>query len=337
MSDLKLFCALCGILFAANVFAWEGPQEGPVAQAGKKIIFIASDLKNGGVLGVKRGFLEAVRELSWEVEIKDGAGDLGELRNLVKEALHSKVDGIVLGGFQPDSSLESLAQSSRVVMVGWHAGPHPGRTKMLFANVTTDPSEVARLAADSALRVGSKSPGVVIISDNQFAIANEKVKQITDTLKKCKHCRVLSVENVAISDAQHEISSLVSRLQHKFGKEWTHTIAINDIYFDNMNFPLKEIGRNDVANIAAGDGSRVALSRIKGGGSQQVVTVAEPLLAQGWQLADELNRAFSRKKESGFVSKPLTVTKEVLDRVANDDIESHGSFRETYSNIWKRR
>lgn len=338
MLGFKKFVVAVVCLFSLSLSAWDGPQSGPSAQSHKKIIFIASDLHNGGVLGVKSGFLEAVRELGWEVEIKDGAGSINEMQKLLREALSSKVDGIVLGGFQPDAESEMLAvRAKRPVLVGWHAGPHPKHSKILFANITTDPAEVARIAAESLQKFGNKNPGVVILSDNQFAIANEKVRQITETLKKCKTCKLLSVENMSINRAQYDVPGLVMRLNQQFGKTWTHTIAINDIYFDNMNFPLKEIGRTDIANIAAGDGSSVAFGRIKGGASQQAMTVAEPLFAQGWQVADELNRAFAGKKESGFISKPMAVTKEILDQTPNEDISSRLSYREAYSSIWKRR
>jgi ribose transport system substrate-binding protein len=337
MGKSKFLTAVVGCLLALRAYSWDGPQVGPKAQPNKKIIFIASDLKNGGVLGVKSGFMEAIRELGWEVDVKDGGGDLHELQKILKNSLQSKADGVVLGGFQPDTNMEDSILAQHPVLVGWHAGAQPGPTKLLFTNITTDLTEVAKLAAESAQQVGGKSPGIVIISDDQFLIAKEKVRHITEALKKCKSCQVLSIENVSISRAQGQIPGLVVKLNQQFGKTWTHTIAVNDIYFDHMNFPLKDIGRNDITNIAAGDGSRVALGRIKGGGSQQAVTVAEPLMAQGWQLADELNRAFAGKKESGFVTKPLVITKEFLDRTSSEDIESQVSFREAYTGIWKRR
>lgn len=337
MQGFKSFVVAIVCVVSLSAFSWEGPQSGPSAQSHKKIIFIASDLNNGGVLGVKSGFLEAVRELGWEVEIKDGGGHISEMQKLLREALNSKADGIVLGGFQPDTATESLVRAKHPVLVGWHAGAFPKHSKTLFANITTDPAEVAKIAAESLQKFGNKNPGVIILTDKQFAIANEKVRQITETLKKCKTCKLLAVEDMSINRAQSEVPGMVVRLNQQFGKAWTHTIAINDIYFDNMNFPLKEIGRTDIANIAAGDGSSVAFGRIKGGASQQAMTVAEPLLAQGWQIADELNRAFAGKKESGFVSKPMAITKEVLDHAPNGDIGDRLSFREAYANIWKRR
>ena len=46
---------------------------------------------------------------------------------------------------------------------------------------------------------------------------------------------------------------------------------------------------------------------MSGGQSQQVATVSEPLALQGWQLADELNRAFAKVPASDFTSSPILV------------------------------
>jgi len=325
---------LCAIATVSS--AWDGPRKGPVAQPGKKIIFIASDLRNGGVIGVKNGFMEAMRVLAWSVEVKDGGGDLTQMQKILKEALHSNFDGVVIGGFQAPSNLHHRHGKSPI-LVGWHSSAKPGHTDVLFANITTDPVVVARRTADVVQKVGSKKQGIVIITDNQFSIAQEKVRQIIEALSACKTCRVLSVEDVPIFKADLEVPNLVVQLDKRFEKKWTHTIAVNDIYFDHMNFPLKKIHRSDVFNISAGDGSQVAIGRVKGGGSQQVVTVAEPLLAQGWQIADELNRAFAGEKESGYVSKPITISKDLLDSSVGSAEEGTLDFRETYSSIWKPR
>jgi ribose transport system substrate-binding protein len=78
----------------------------------------------------------------------------------------------------------------------------------------------------------------------------------------------------------------------KFGSEWTHALAINDLYFDFMGPALASAGiSGDGAPKAgsAGDGSEAAFQRIRGA-QYQAITVAEPLNLQGWQLVDELNR-----------------------------------------------
>jgi ribose transport system substrate-binding protein len=90
-----------------------------------------------------------------------------------------------------------------------------------------------------------------------------------------------------LASAGKGMDDRVRSLQRRFGTEWTHTLAINDVYFDHINVPLNALGRKDIRNISAGDGSAKALGRIHSGLSQQVATVAEPLGMQGWQLVDE--------------------------------------------------
>ena len=38
---------------------WDGPTSGPKAAAGKTIVFVAADMKNGGIVGVSKGVEEA--------------------------------------------------------------------------------------------------------------------------------------------------------------------------------------------------------------------------------------------------------------------------------------
>ena len=59
----------------APVTVWDGPTQGPALQPNKKIIFIASDMKNGGVLGVKRGLKKrqksrAGNSTCWTVRVR---------------------------------------------------------------------------------------------------------------------------------------------------------------------------------------------------------------------------------------------------------------------------
>ncbi|MEO8598969.1 MAG: hypothetical protein ABI656_03980, partial [bacterium] len=51
--------------------AWYGPRSGPAAQPGKTIVFLANDLRNGGILGVAQGVREAAKAIGWNFRIFD--------------------------------------------------------------------------------------------------------------------------------------------------------------------------------------------------------------------------------------------------------------------------
>ena len=108
------------------------------------------------------------------------------------------------------------------------------------------------------------------------------------------------------------------------------------MYFDHINVPLNALGRKDIRNISAGDGSAKALGRIHSGLSQQVATVAEPLGMQGWQLVDELNRAFAGQPPSQFVTPPLLITPQVLQESDDLSIELDFSHEDAYLRLWRQ-
>lgn len=339
LSNYFIFTTLFMLCISYPVFAdkWYGPKDGPTGQKSKTVIYIASDYQNGGVTAVYRAFQSAAGKLGWKTSVVNGNGSTEQLRRELYNAIKSHPDAIILGGFQPNDFFEALelAKLSKIILVGWHAADKPGASKDLFVNVATDTKEVAKTAADYVIKKSNGNAGVIIFNDSHFAVAIAKTKWMKEEIEKCKKCKVLSIEDVPISNASFEVSAIVPILNKKYGKSWTYTLAINDIYFDNMNAPLREENRKDIFNVSAGDGSNKAISRIRSGLSQQVATIAEPLNTQGWQLADELNRAFAGKNPSGFVTKPILVTAQFLKNLKGDNIESDIGYEEGYLNIWK--
>lgn len=116
--------------------------------------------------------------------------------------------------------------------------------------------------------------------------------------------------------------------------------AINDLYYDFIGPPLISAGRDPAGppvNISAGDGSNSAYERIRGG-QFQAATVPEPLLLQGWQVIDELNRGFAGQPASGYVAPVHLVTaKNVdLDGGKKDIYDPDNNYRAAYRQIWGR-
>ena len=132
--------------------------------------------------------------------------------------------------------------------------------------------------------------------------------------------------------------SLTTALLQKYGAAWTHSLAINDIYYDFMGPALAAAGiAGDGApkSVAAGDGSQSAYQRIRAG-QYQAVTVAEPLNLQGWQLVDELNRAMQGEAWSGYTT-PLHVVTQAnvaFDGGDKNVFDPGNGYRDEYAKIW---
>ncbi|AZZ92890.1 hypothetical protein EUZ85_20030 [Hahella sp. KA22] len=320
----------------ASSLKWNGPTTGPAAQRNKNIVFVSQDSNNGGISSLYRHFQLAAQQLGWKLEHIDSKNNLHSAKSAVLQAGHANVDAIVLGGV----SLSSLRDEARIVkrkgiiLLGWHAAAEPGPTDELFNNIATPSFAVAQMAAQYVVQHSEGKVGVVIFNDARFEVANAKTESMRKIISQCDRCRVLSIENISLGQTVTEIPKAVDRLVTEFGDAWTHSLAINDLYFDSISFPLRKHNRTDIRNISAGDGSFQALNRIRSGLSTQVATVAEPAGVQGWQLADELNRAFAGAPPSGYVTEPLLITYESVHKTDIYNLGGDIPYREWYEIIW---
>lgn len=329
--------------FAVPAFAqtaFDGPTAGPKAAEGKTIVVLAADLKNGGILGVTTGVEEAAAKIGWTVRVLDGAGSVQGRTAAFGQAMALQPSGIVINGFdavEQQAAIEGVAAAG-IPMVSWHSGPKIGCDAPggIFANVSTDAMTVSEVAAKWALEDGAGKPGVIIFTDSTYQIAIDKANRIKETIE-AGGGTVLEYVDTPIAETSTRMGPLTTSLLQKYGASWTHSLAINDLYFDFMGPALAAAGIDGKANPkagSAGDGSEAAFQRIRSG-QYQAITVAEPLNLQGWQLVDELNRAVSGEACSGYVTAPALVTEEGLAAMGDSNsFDPQNGYREAYAAIW---
>lgn len=319
---------------------WTGPTTGPKAAAGKFIIYVASDLKNGGVLGVSQGFTEAAKAIGWKSRVIDGQGSVnGQLAGL-NQAIALKPDGIVVGGFSADTTMETLAkaQGLGIALVGWHAVPEPGAApkEHLFFNVGSSVDTVAEYAADYAIAKSNGAAKAVLFTDSTYQIAIAKSLAIKKFVEKAG--TVVEYVDTPLADVAARMPSLGFSLLQKHKDEYQYSIGINDLYFDYIAASFASAHKDPAGapfNISAGDGSKSAYQRIRSG-QYQVATVPEPLNLHGWQLVDELNRAIAGAKPSGYSEPVHIVTREniAFDGGPDNVYDPSNKYRQHYASIW---
>ena len=325
-----------------RVDKWDGPTTGPKAEPGKTVVYVAGDLRNGGIQGVAEGFKEAAGVIGWDARVIDGQGSVSGVDSAFGQAMALKPDGIVVGGFdvvQNAAKIEEAAAQG-VKIVAWHGAPKPGPvegTAVLF-NVTTDSAKVAEVAAMAAIAQSDGKAGVVVFTDSAYAIALAKARAMESVVKKCAGCAVLSFEDTPLADTSGRMPQLTTSLLQRFGAKWTHSLAINDLYYDFMGPSLVAAGMDAAGppfNISAGDGSGSAYERVRTGQFQSA-TVPEPLSLQGWQLVDELNRAFAGEKPSGYFAPVHLVTKDNVqyDGGPKNIFDPDNGYRDAYRKFW---
>jgi ribose transport system substrate-binding protein len=316
---------------------WNGPTSGPTAESGKTLVYVAQTMTNPGVAGAAKGVREAARVIGWKVRVIDGGGTPARIQAAMSDAVALRPSGIVIGGFDPNSTSQQVARANaaRIPLIGWHAvaAPGPSRRPELFTNVTTKVEDVARASAQWVISTSNGNAGVVVFTDASIPFAKNKSELIRKELAACSGVKLLAYENIPIPDASSRTPREVSSLLSRFQGEWTHSVAINDLYFADAAPAFRaagEKGSGPPFNIGAGDGDPSAFQRINSK-QYQAATVPEPLSLQGWQIVDEFNRAFSGRPASGYVAPVHITTADNSDGATTWD---PSGYREAYRKIW---
>lgn len=325
--------------------SWDGPKEGPKLVNNKKVIFVASDLRNGGVYGVAKGMSEAMSNLNWHLRFIDSRGSEVRQGSGLREAISIKPDAIILGGIDAARHKDILLTAGKlgIVIIGWHAAELAGSNNELglFTNITTDPLHVAEIAALLAIADSKGEAKVVVFNDPNYKIASIKAKVMIDTIKRCETCSVLELKQLPLDQIAEKMPKTVDYLWSSYGEDITHILTINDLYIDYAIPSLEsrlEKNKKIPANISAGDGSKAAYKRINQK-NFQLATVPEPLNLQGWQIIDELNRAFNNHPHSGYLTPIHLVTPKNVDELINKKnigvYDPQNGYRESYLKIWE--
>ncbi|MEU4213351.1 substrate-binding domain-containing protein [Streptomyces sp. NPDC026206] len=317
--------------------AWNGPTSGPPAVPGKTLVYVAQTMTNPGVAGTANGVREAAKSIGWNVRVIDGQGTPAGIQAAFSQAVALRPSGIVIGGFDPHLTSRQVirANAEHIPLVGWHAvgSPGPSRDPALFSNITTRVEDVARISADWITAHSHGNAGVVVFTDASIPFARNKSELIKKQLATCAGVKLLTEENIPIPDTSSRTPQEVSALLSRFRDKWTHSVAINDVYFADAAPALRAARKKGAAapfNIGAGDGDPSAFQRINSR-QFQAATVPEALAEQGWQIVDEFNRAFSGRPASGYVAPVHVATAANSGGVTAWDPPG---YRAAYRKIW---
>jgi ribose transport system substrate-binding protein len=323
------------------VTIWDGPTTGAKAQRGKLIVYVSSNQQNGGVQGVSKGVAEAAAAIGWQFQIIDGKGTVEGQTDAMNQAIALKPDGIILGGLDATSQQATLQKATAlgIKVVGWHAGSTPGPIPNtgVFTNISSDPAATAKLAADYAIAQSNGTAQAVILTDSEYSIAVTKSQGMRSELEQCQNCKMLSYEDTPLAAVATRMPPLMTSLLKHYGNNlWV--LGINDLYFDDTASSLHGVGIGQSGPpqfISAGDGSVSAYARIRNG-EHQVATIPEPLNQQGWQIVDELNRAFAGDQPSRYVMDVHLVTKANIkvDGGPQNVFDPGNGYRNQYKQLW---
>jgi ribose transport system substrate-binding protein len=313
------------------------PSVGAKAQKpGATIAYVASDLTDGGVTGVREGVKQAAAAIGWNVTEFDGQGTVAGHTTAMGQAIASHPAAIVLGSVDAVEQASTIKQATEagIPVFGWHSTAAPGAGAGLKTNITTNPLRVAQLAGAFAVANSNGKAGAVIMTDSQYSIAIEKSSAVAAYIKSCKTCSVLETVDSPIAATAQDMPGIISAALQKYGSKFTYLIGINGQYFSGAAPALQAAGKAPAGppyGIAAGDGVASEFQRIRSS-QYQTATVAEPLYLQGWQLVDAINDSFAGKSIPKFVADPALIDKNNVP--TTDVFDPDSGYRNVYKKIW---
>jgi len=325
--------------YAGPQTKWEGPTSAPKPDAGKSVVYLSGDEQNdiAHLYGVY--IKQAGEKLGWKVTIIDGKGSPTSWLAGMNQAIALKPNGIAM--FADAASLKDPIKNGvaqGISFVGLHAAglPGPQPDLNLFVNIQEDPREIGKAEGQWAIADSEGKAHVVILTHNEYAIAEVKSMATKAAVEKCSSCKVLEYVNSPASEAAQRQPQLTTSWVQRFGLPLYGT-SVGDNDWD-FAVPVLRSGGVDPsqAKLIGADGNRSAYDRIRKGDQYQTVTVSEPIELQAYQAIDELNRAFHGQPPSGFVQPPFLVTKENIHSEGGDQntfIPSN-DYKKHYAEIW---
>ena len=324
--------------YAGPQTKWEGPTSAPKVEKGMKVVYLSGDEQNDISHEYGEYMKQAGAKIGWNVTIIDGKGSPTSWLAAFNQAIALKPQGIAI--FADAASLKdriAAANAQGISVVGLHAAglPGPAPDLGLFVNIQEDPRQIGAAQADWAIAHSDGKARVVVLTHNEYKIAEVKSDATRDQILKCTTCKLLDYVNSPASEAAQRMPQLTTSWVQRFGVPlYVTSVGDNDFDFAVPVLRTGGVKKTDVMLIGA-DGNRSAYDRIRKG-EYQAVTVSEPIELQAYQAIDELNRAFHKLPPSGFVQAPYLVTKENVDKeggnknmfIPSNDYKAH------YLSLW---
>ena len=290
---------------------WDGPTPDPGGQAGKTIVYVSADQRNGGARGAGEGVQEAAGKIGWTFRIIDGQGSVAGPRqrpqpgDRLKARRHRprRIDAT-----EQAAAVEEAAKQG-IVVIGWHSycQVRPARQAADLHQHHHRPARggARRRVAMRCARSDGKV-GAVIFTDSAYEIAVAKSNAMADVIKACGDCKVLEIVDTPLSRrldahaAAHHVAP--AALRQEPGPMRSEHQRPDLRLHGAVARPRPASTATATRAISPPATAARSPSSASVQASTRSATVAEPLRLQGWQVVDEANRALNKEKHSGYVA-----------------------------------
>lgn len=319
---------------------YEGPTTGPKTEAGKEIVFVSYDQKNAALQAWQKAVEKAAGIVGWKVKVLDGQGTTQGQQSALNQALALKPDGVVLGAMPtPNQSFYKNFAAAGIPLVGVTsaAGVGPFEDINIYYNVNQDPEELGRVMGNWMVVDSEGKARVVLITDPSFQILTLKTAGMKESFDACEECEMLLETVVKIEDAANRLGTLTTSWVQQYGVEPPFYIAQGSDYWTEFEIPaLRAAGvEQGQVTISGMDGAPIVYERVRNGDEYQGVTMPIPYSQQGFEVIDEMNRAFHEEPPAEVKSPVMVLDSENAEPEPTNEYEPENEFEEHYSELWK--
>ena len=323
---------------------WDGPTTGPKAQPGKIVIYRAGDQRNGGAHGVGDGAEEAAKAIGWDFRAPRRPGHRRPALSAMTQAIALQPDGIISRRLRPRAeqapSVEQAVKQG-IKVVGWHGGPTPGPDRGHARCSPTSPPTRSKVAEASGLYAvvdsGGKA-GVIVFTDSPTRSPSRRRRAWRRRSRSAPAARCSRSSTRRSATSQNRMGQLTTSLLQRTATSGPTRSA------STTSTTTSGRPRCSAAGIDPPKASRTtsppATARVRlSAHPRRPVPGRDRRRAahlQGWQIVDELNRAFAGEQPRGYVAPPHLFVQANIDVDGGDKniFDPGNGYRDEYKKIW---
>ncbi|MFT4010094.1 MAG: substrate-binding domain-containing protein [Nocardioidaceae bacterium] len=318
------------------VTEFTGPTEGPAAQKGKKIVFLACGFEAEGCNLPGKAAAAAGKALGWDVKVVDGKFDPRIYSRTIQQAIDDGADGVILDAVSA-SSVAGQVKAAREagLVVGSYDSFNPVSETGTSYDVNADLDGQGEAMAAYMIWKSDGAANAYILNAPEFQAPAQWIKKSKEVIEACDSCELLGFQDFTAGDAATRLPQLTvtAARQHP---DMNVMIAAYDAAMLASIPSMDQAGLLDQVKVGTFNGVSPALDLIRKG--QLTASVGGAMEWGVWAAMDNMNRMLAGE-EAVEQNVPIRlITAENIDTIEpggpwTGDID----YTAAYKKIWNAK
>jgi ABC-type sugar transport system substrate-binding protein len=320
----------------AAVTKFTGPTEGPKAQSGKKVMFLACGFEAEGCNLPAKAAKEAGDALGWDTTLVDGKFDPRIFSRAIQEAIDDKVDGIIIDAISVEAIAEPIkrARAAGIVVGSYDSANAPSKDGVSY-EVIADPQAQGKAMSDYMIWKTDGKARPFMLDAPEFKGPSTWLNAARKGFEDCTSCKVVDAQNFVAGDVATRLPQL-SLSTARQNPDMNALVASYDAAMLQTIPSLEQAGLLKNIKVGTFNGVSPALQFVRDG--KLAATVGGAMAWGAWAAMDNMNRVLAGE-EAVEQNVPIRlITSENIDTIApGGPWDGDVDFRAAYKNIWSGR